>query len=288
MERIPTGSIGFRLAHELEGLLDGIRADGIINDLERGRLERWLQANQPYVHMAPFSELARHVERALQDGQLTLDECEDLLFVLSKLTTVNPYFDALRAGLQVLMGLLAGVMADHTLHEREAMAMGGWLQQWSHLKGLWPYDECEAIVQTMLSCNCVTADTAKLAALAEQFPVAGDVPYETAPPLISGICAVNPNLAFERRTFTFTGESSRAIRQTLSSYVAALGGTTADAVTKGTHYLIVCDSGNPHWAFACYGRKVEKAYHMRRHGHPITIAHEHDFWNALVAHGITV
>jgi hypothetical protein len=189
MERVPTGAIGFRLAHELEGLLDGIRADGIINDLERTRLERWLQSNQPYAHMAPFSELARHVERALQDGQLTLEECEDLLFVVSKLTSVNPYFDGFRAGLQVLMGLLAGVMADHRLHESETVAMADWLRQRSHLKGLWPYDECEAIIQTMLSCNCVTADAAKLAALAEQFPVAGDVSHETAPPLISGICA---------------------------------------------------------------------------------------------------
>jgi NAD-dependent DNA ligase len=99
---------------------------------------------------------------------------------------------------------------------------------------------------------------------------------------------VNPKFAFEQRSFTFTGESSRAPRQTLCSSVAALSGTTADAVTKRTHYLIVCDGGNPHWAFACYGRKVEKAYHMRRQGHPITIAHELDLWTALVAHGITV
>jgi hypothetical protein len=63
--------------------------------------------------------------------------------------------------------------------------------------------------------------------------------------------------------------------------VAARGGRHQDNVRKDTDYLIVCDGGCQHWAFSCYGRKVEKAYHMRRKGHRIAIVHETDFWRLI-------
>jgi hypothetical protein len=44
--------------------------------------------------------------------------------------------------------------------------------------------------------------------------------------------------------------------------------------------------GSPHWAFSCYGLKVEKAHLVRRKGHRITLAHESDFWDALAGHGL--
>lgn len=75
---LPNGPIGFRLAHELEGLLHGIKADGVIDASEAERLGSWLMANARYAHIYPFSELARHVVRALDDGQVSVDECEDL------------------------------------------------------------------------------------------------------------------------------------------------------------------------------------------------------------------
>lgn len=143
--RIPRGPQGFRLAHELDGLLTGIAADGVINAEETARLKAWLDANSAFADVRPFSELARHVEHALRDGVLTLEECADLLFVTGKYTTVNPYFDALRAGIQTLMGVLAGVAADRVVNQAELDALGDWLEQWAHLQGLWPYDECNSI-----------------------------------------------------------------------------------------------------------------------------------------------
>jgi hypothetical protein len=89
MPNIPDRPIGFRLAHELEGLLEGIRADGVITGEETSRLQRWLATNEPYRHIQPFSELATRIDHALSDSLLSPEECADLLFVVSKLTTVN-------------------------------------------------------------------------------------------------------------------------------------------------------------------------------------------------------
>jgi hypothetical protein len=276
------GPIGFRLAHELEGLLRGIAADGVIHELEFQRLRGWLDANRGFTHIAPFSELAKRVEHALSDGVLTTEEIEDLIFVVSKYTTVNPFFDQLRSGIQVLMGVLAGVAADHELTERELRDLQTWLEEWHHLRGLWPVDECEAIVTHMLAHNRITQDTKYLLALSKEFPIADDAPREpaSAPLQLSGICAVDPEIVFADRTFVFTGESARCERSVMEERVRERGGHTHRNVTKDIHFLVVCDSGNQHWAFACYGRKVEKAYQLRRQGHSVRIVAERDFWDA--------
>jgi hypothetical protein len=67
----------------------------------------------------------------------------------------------------------------------------------------------------------------------------------------------------------------------MESEVTSRGGWTHRNVTQDVTYVVVFDEGNPHWAFSCYGRKVEKAYTLRRKGHPISIVHEIDFWDAL-------
>jgi hypothetical protein len=198
--RIPLPPIGFRLLHELEGLLQGIQADGVISAPEVLRLRRWLAENEPYAWRHPFSELTTHLERVLADGVITTDECEDLLFVIGKLTTVNPYFDALRAGVQVLMGLLAGISADKQLDNAELRAVSEWADTWSHLQGLWPFDECCTVVTAIQASGRVDEHKEFLFDLARQFPVAGELHEQTGelpPMLITGVCAVDPCITFQ-------------------------------------------------------------------------------------------
>jgi hypothetical protein len=280
---IPKAPIGFRLANELEGLLVGMNADGVITAEETDRLRAWLLAAKPHETTQPFASLIPHLERALADGQITLEESEDLLFVTQKLTTVNPHFDALRAGVQVLMGVMTGVAADGTISSSEVAALEGWLEDWRHLKGLWPYDECDtAVVQLLLEPD---NDEARrfLLGLSECFPVAGAaVVPASSPLLLSGLCATDPAIEFAEQLFVFTGRSPKCSRAAMEERVHSRDGVTKHNVTQDVNYLVVCDEGNPYWAFACYGRKVEQAYNLRREGHPIVIVAEHDFWDALV------
>ena len=85
---IPADPIGFRLAHELTGLLAGIESDGVIVRVEVERVSRWLEAAAPYRQVQPFAEIAARLRSALADGILTREECEDLRFVASTLTNV--------------------------------------------------------------------------------------------------------------------------------------------------------------------------------------------------------
>lgn len=287
MEGFKLGPIGFRLAHELEGIIAGIAADGVIHPLEQQRLEAWIRANAEYRGVRPFSEIVSRLEVALSDGVLSLDECEDLLFVARKYTTVNPHFDALRTGVQVLLGLLTGITADRSVNEAEWEALSTWVDEWGHLAGIWPYDECNAIVTAALGGTVLPTHVEQLRALASQFPVAGSSPSgERIPPLVGGICAVDPSITFRDRTFVFTGESGRGTRDELAALVITLGGAEEPNVTRRSDYLVVCAAGSDAWAYSCYGRKVEKAYNQRRSGHHVLIVHERDFWDALYGHGV--
>jgi NAD-dependent DNA ligase len=284
-EHAVRGAIGFRLAHELEGILSGIRADGVINQLETRRLTDWMWANAQFAAIRPFSEIAARVEHAIATGVLTMDECQDLLFVTAKYTATNPYFDAIRGGIQSLMGILAGVTADRMLNELEIAGMRSWLASWSHLRGLWPYDECYAIVTSMLATGQMGDHVADLESLAAECPVGGADWSEPVPMTFSAVCAADPRIEFTGRTFVFTGEPVKAPRAQLAAYVELLGGAEEHSVTPATDYLVVCEEPSALWTFSCDGRKVEQAYQMRRAGRRITLVSEGDFWKALIGQG---
>lgn len=274
------GPIGFRLAHELDGLLVGITADHVITEDERWRVQAWLDANRAYRDVQPFSQLSDHLEAALSDGVLTLDEAEDLLFVVRRYTTVNPHFDALRAGIQSLLGLVAGVAADGELSERELAALSAWMADWEHLKSLFPYDECDALVTTLRTQGARPDALERFHQLVAELPIAGAGGLDASSLTLGGVCAVNPNVEFTDRVFVFTGESSRGTREILEARVHQRGGRSHPRVTRDTHYVVVCDESNPLWAFSCYGRKIEQATMLRRKGHPVQLVHEIDFWDA--------
>jgi hypothetical protein len=58
----------------------------------------------------------------------------------------------------------------------------------------------------------------------------------------------------------------------------------ASSVSSKVDYLIIGADGNPCWAYACYGRKVEMAVQLRKQGSRLQLIHEHDFHDAIADH----
>ena len=114
----------------------------------------------------------------------------------------------LRGGIQQLMGFLTGVVADNRVNQVEIAAMTDWLEYWAPLGGLWPYDECRAIVTSVMAGMLLPMHVEQLQALAAQLPVAGKTPREEVPMRVGSICAVAPSIEFSGKTFVFTGESA--------------------------------------------------------------------------------
>jgi NAD-dependent DNA ligase len=108
----------------------------------------------------------------------------------------------------------------------------------------------------------------------------------TSPPVlkessIMGLCAVCPEILFDGRSFCLTGESTRYSRREFTERLEAVGARVVNGVIKSLDYLIVGADGNPCWAYACYGRKVERAVELRKSGQSLLIIHENDLHDAL-------
>jgi len=194
--------------------------------------------------------------------------------------------------MQRLQGVLAGVIADGVVTEREARNLADWLEDYSELKTVWPYAEIESVLTNVLADGKIDDDEQKeLLALFSEFSGLRSRPRspadESIPKTVKGICAVAPAITFLDRKFCLTGESERWTKPNFEQVLQRASAQFHSRVVKTLDYLVIGGAGNPCWAYSCYGRKVESAVRLRQQGLPILIVHEYDVWDALQDAGIT-
>jgi NAD-dependent DNA ligase len=98
--------------------------------------------------------------------------------------------------------------------------------------------------------------------------------------LVSGI-ADSPVVSFDDYLFCFTGESEHDTREEMKTLAEDRGAKVVESVSPQLNYLVVSVNGNPCWAYANYGRKIEKAMELRRQGSRLLIVQESDFFDAM-------
>lgn len=270
----------------LLGLIEGIAIDSTINESEVSFLNLWLDEHADLQNRHPFNELFPALQTALADGVLTREERDDIVWLCEKLRSTK-YFDSTTADLQRLHAILGGIVSDGHVSEDELRGLSSWMQGHDHLKTCWPYDEIDSLILGVMKDRRITDEEQKMlkAFFSEFIAILDD--RTITQPLISeetniiGLCAVCPEIDFRAATFCFTGASSRYTRTELAAIVEGLGGAFSPNVTKAVRYLIIGAEGNPCWAYACYGRKVEKAVELRKRGVRLMLIHENDFHDAV-------
>jgi hypothetical protein len=276
--------------NSLLGLIEGIAIDSAINQSEVAFLNLWLSEHADVRDRHPYNELLPVVQAAVADGVITQDEHDDLVWLCERLRSTE-YFDKTTADLQRLHAILGGIVSDGQVAEVELQGLSAWLQEHEHLKTCWPYDEIDSlIIGVMKDKKIDEKEHAMLKDFFSEFIAIMDDRTINAPVIsegtnIVGLCAVCPEIEFTASTFCFTGASSRYTRSALAATVERLGGTFSPNVTKKVKYLVIGADGNPCWAYACYGRKVEKAVQLRRTGVRVLIVHENDFQDAVADAG---
>ncbi|MEX0678403.1 MAG: BRCT domain-containing protein [Pirellulales bacterium] len=270
--------------HTLAGMLQGITADGEVTPDELRVLSGWVYRHREFINRHPFSEIIPVLWKALEDRHLSQEEQDDLIWLCQRLSAEQGYYDVVTADMQQLHGIMAGISFDGRLTEAELQGVRGWTEDHEHLKTLWPYDEFDALIIAVLADGKI--DPAEHKELLSFF---SDFARTTGHQSVSlkseelttvrGIYAVDPRIEFPERLFCFTGKSERANRAELAELIVSKGGDFNDRVVLDTDYLIVGADGNPCWAYACYGRKIEEAVALRKNGHPLLIVHEYDFWD---------
>lgn len=274
----------------LRGIVAGINSDKTVGSAEIAELTHWceLQANLRDRH--PFSELLPVIEAACADGVVTEDEAKDILFLCNNFVDNSSYYDVVTSSIQFLSGLIHGLMADGELSDNEIITLKSWVAANDFLTGSYPFDEINSLLSEILADKKITQDEREQLMAFFGNIIDFSSSYNLAAPdfaelrekySISGVCASCPEITFQDKLFCFTGESYRAKRADIGVVIARLGGALRSGVTKKTNYLIVGNAGNPCWAYACYGRKIEEAVALRKEGARVTIVNETDFWDAV-------
>ena len=274
--------------NSLKGILLGINFDHEINDLELKELSNWCVQHQEIIRRNPFKEFMNVIHEAIQQPDNRSEMIQDLFWLCQKYENDSFYYNAATADLQILQGICHGILADGIIKDNEIYQLDKWIEGNEHLSSYYPYDEIRSLIVSILADGKIDEEERRrLKAYFKDFVKLTDaeltqkIANETADVKLSGICTMYPDINFDGTHFCFTGVSARATRKEIETQLKDLGGVFENNVTQKTNYLIVGDGGNPCWAFACYGRKVEKAVNLRKAGHTLSVIHEFDFWDVV-------
>jgi NAD-dependent DNA ligase len=278
-----------KAVNSLLGIVEGISADAEINDREIGFLNNWMNEHREFADKHPFNELIPVVRQAIEDRVLSDEERQDIRWLCERLCS-NDFFDRVTADIQRLHAMVGAIAADGLVTAEELRGLSNWLADHDHLKTCWPYDEIDSLVTKVMSDGKIDEEEHRLVhGFFSEFIALFDDRTITSPPIIEGaslvgLCAVCPEITFAESTFCFTGASSKYSRTEFTSLVNSLGGEAMNGVSGKLNYLVIGADGNQAWAYACYGRKVEKAVELRKQGKRIVIVHENDFHDAIADH----
>lgn len=279
-----------KAVNTLRGIVSGIATDTKVTGSEMEELIHWCSVHNHLRDWHPFSEILPVVENACADGIITEEESKDILWLCASFTSRAAYYDEVTSAIQFLSGMIHGIMADGELSDKEIQAIKTWIDDNDFLAGTYPFDEINSLLTSVLADKKISEDERNTLLaffsniiefrnslnLTEQDFV--DLRKEYS---VDGICSLCPEIKIEGRTFCFTGESVHGTRKEIYETITRLGGVCRNSVSKKTDYLIVGNCGNPCWAYACYGRKIEEAMTLRKEGGHVVIVNETDFWDTV-------
>lgn len=274
----------------LRGIVAGLATDTKVDATEIQELTHWCSLHEHLRNRHPFSEILPVIETACSDGILSDDEAQDILWVCSSFADSGVYYDNITSSIQFLSGLVHGIMADGELSDGEVRALRSWTNANDYLAGTYPFDEINSLLSSILDDKKIDLEEreslmaflSNLIEFKDSFNlVEKDFVDMRKKYSVPGICASCPEIHIAKHTFCFTGESYRSTRKDICDTIESLGGIFRNNVSSKTNYLVVGNAGNPCWAYACYGRKIEEAVALRKNGEHIIIVNETDFWDAV-------
>ena len=187
-------------------------------------------------------------------------------------------------GIDELLGICRGVLADGVVTDREASYLVGWMDGNREVAGQWPARDLYRRLKEMLVDRTLVPEeqgelldtllgiTGEKGDLAER--VAG---FSATLPL----CSPPPKVDFQGRLFCLTGKFAHGTRMQCVKEVVERGGDVQAEPTRKTSFLVVGAMGSRDWIHSSYGRKIQAAVELRENGLPLHIIAEEHWMAAL-------
>lgn len=203
---------------------------------------------------------------------LDYDKDRDLIYLYN-------YPLQVQKAIQEVQGVAGMIVYDGEVSDEEVTFLSQWLQRHEGLMTKYPLKELNAIFVDISKDGIVTAGERKKLFQFLSSIAAGS----KSDPVIDGIFSNNPEIAFKERTFILTGEMEFGPREKAEEEIRKSGGVVSGSCTLRTDYLVVGKLGSEAYKYSRFGRKIEKALHMRhKKKSVIQIVRERDFVSAVL------
>jgi len=273
----------------LHGFISGIQIDNEINEQEAQSLMKWIASVHDCRQKYPYRIFVERITEVLSDGIVTAEEVQDLLWLCDQYLNIqNPYYNLITSRTQQLSGLVSGIVADRLINAAELIKLQEWLQDNAFLSGTWPFDDLFRFVENMITQKHVSPESYDaLLKFCDVINVIPEIGETNGKKLVEAVSEVMAQILIPESSFCITGASKLYTRRQIAEIVELHGGYMQDSVSGKLDYLVVCDDKNACWAFASYGRKVEKAIQLKAKGKGPAVIYEEDLFDSLMSLGFS-
>lgn len=177
---------------------------------------------------------------------------------------------------QILTGLISGMVADGQLNDLEIQFLNTWLTENSGVTNSWPGSAVARHVREILEDGVITNEEREHLLKTLQ-GMAGNDFTETGAvtPCVADLPYDHDHIpAFSGVRVCLTGEFLYGTRSACEAISTKIGAIPVASLSRKVSYLIVGTHVSPAWLTESYGRKIMQAVELKSGGHPIRILPE--------------
>lgn len=189
----------------------------------------------------------------------------------------------LNKGMELLLGLVTGMLADGQLQDMEIQFLNTWLGEHEDVASIWPGNVVAKLITEILADGVITeTERERLVKMltdliGNDFSQTGSVSAEVMTLPLDEHC----DISLRNANICLSGEFLLGTRAKCEEVATLAGSFPHGTITKKIHYLIIGTNVSPHWLHTSYGRKIEQAMQLQQVGHSIRIISERRWLDAL-------
>lgn len=268
----------------LKGILEGIKADDIINQEELGELGLWCENHPDFLRTRMLSQLVEGVDELITTNNPEMDDVDNLLEMCDYFLENINKLQAITIEIEEFLGIVEGIVADGTINVMEVEFLRDWISKHTPIIDQFPFNVTLSLINKILvDGKLENSEIAELVAFFMQIVPIFNKEVHIRLKNIARRATTNiifsdhETVRIPGKYFCFTGESPVFMRSELRKFVERFGGTFTNSISKKMDYLVLCSNGSINWAYEKFGRKLESTMNLMLIKPGIRIIREESF-----------